>query len=158
MPLTTLVYVVFPMVLPIVVGIGATVLALTGKATFQAVKKYQKLTPIMIANINHIKLTNFDNDMSMNKSDPRYYQYTYLKAHYPNSGFKDPMTEQEALLTLGIEGDDILRLDDTMVRDKYRRLMMLNHPDKGGSQYLTQKLNQAKEILQNSYMIKKRRR
>lgn len=146
------------MVLPIIVGIGATILALTGKATFSAIKKYQNLTPIMIANINNIKLTNFDHDMSLNKSDPKYHQYIYLKAHYPNIGFKDPMTEQEALLILGIEGDDILNVDDTMVKNRYRRLMMLNHPDKGGSKYLSQKLNQANEVLLKSYLVKRSKR
>ncbi|KAG5417401.1 MDJ2 [Candida metapsilosis] len=63
------------------------------------------------------------------------------------------MTEQEALLILGIEGDDILNVDKKMVRDRYRKLMVLNHPDKQGSQYLSQKINEAKDVLDKSYMI-----
>lgn len=42
-----------------------------------------------------------------------------------------------------------------MIRDRYRRLMILNHPDKNGSQYLSQRINQAKDILDKSYMVNK---
>lgn len=31
--------------------------------------------------------------------------------------------------------------------------MMLNHPDKGGSTYITLKLNEAKEVLMKTYDI-----
>lgn len=65
------------------------------------------------------------------------------------------MTEQEALLILGIEGDDILNVDKKMVRDRYRKLMVLNHPDKQGSKYISQKINEAKDVLDKSYMVNK---
>jgi hypothetical protein len=146
------------MVLPIILSIGATVLALTGKATISAYRKFQFLTPTMIASLNGITLTDVTSDTSLNKTDPRYNDYIRIRSQFANSGFSNPMTEQEALLILGIQGDDILILDDKMVRDRYRRLMMLNHPDKNGSQYLSQKLNNAKDILEKSYMVKRTKR
>ena len=64
------------------------------------------------------------------------------------------MTELEALLILGIEGDEIVNFNKKLLRDRYRKLMILNHPDKNGSQYMSQKINQAKYVLDNSYMFK----
>ena len=134
------------MVLPIIVGLGATIVALTAKATITAYKQYLHLTPAMIATLNNIKLINLESSMSINKSDPRYAHYKYLRLKYPNRPFLDPMTEQEALLILGIEGNDILNLDKKMI---------LNHPDKNGSQYISQRINEAKDILDKSYMVNK---
>lgn len=147
------------MVLPIVVGVGVTVVALTVRATISAYRQFLHLTPTMIATLNNIKLINYMDSSSSssmnNKSDPRFQHYRYLRAKYPNRPFNDPMTEQEALLILGIEGNDILNVDKKMIRDRYRKLMILNHPDKNGSQYISQRINEAKDILDKSYMIKK---
>ncbi|EDK42603.1 conserved hypothetical protein [Lodderomyces elongisporus NRRL YB-4239] len=144
------------MVLPIIVGVGATVLALTARATIASYKQFLTLTPQMIANLNGIRITNQDPaHHSLNKSDPRYQHYKFLRLKYPNRSFLNPMTEQEALFILGIEGDDILRVDKRMVRDRYRKLMTRNHPDKNGSVYLSQKINEAKDILDKSYMVNK---
>jgi len=53
------------------------------------------------------------------------------------------MSRDEALKVLGLApgaGDDDIRA-------AYRRLMQQNHPDKGGSDYLASKINQAKDVL-----------
>lgn len=151
------------MVLPIIIGVGATVAALTVKSTLSAYRKFVLLTPLMIASLNGIRLVNDDDDVSgaMAKArsmDPNYLHHKFLRRTYANTGFRDPMTEQEALLVLGIEGDDIVTADKKLVRDRYRKLMVLNHPDKNGSQYISQRINQAKDVLDKSYMFKNERR
>lgn len=138
------------MVVPIIVGIGITLAALTAKLTISAFRKYAVLTPQMIASLNNIKLTGVQSsDITLND----HLQFLTLK--FPNTPFRNPMTEQEALLILGIKEDEILDLSKSLIKKRYRQLIILNHPDKNGSQYLSQKLNQAKEILENSYMINK---
>jgi hypothetical protein len=53
------------------------------------------------------------------------------------------MSRAEALKVLGLEGgatqDEILAA--------YKKLMMQNHPDRGGSDYLASKINEAKDVL-----------
>mmetsp|Transcript_13350 Transcript_13350/g.27118 ORF Transcript_13350/g.27118 Transcript_13350/m.27118 type:complete len:104 (-) Transcript_13350:538-849(-) len=67
-------------------------------------------------------------------------------AHIPRSlqgGFADPMDRREALKILGLrEG-----ASRDQVKDKYRKLMRLNHPDQGGSPYVATKVNEAKDFL-----------
>ncbi len=73
---------------------------------------------------------------------------------YPG-GFFPKMSENEAFLVLGISDSEIMKLDASMLKRKHRKCMILNHPDKGGSPYLAMKINQAKEVLEHSYLMKK---
>ncbi len=58
-------------------------------------------------------------------------------------GFHKTMNDREARLILNVtEGSTT-----EQIREKHRRLMMLNHPDNGGSNYLATKINEAKEKL-----------
>ena len=53
------------------------------------------------------------------------------------------MTRQEALSVLGL-GANASRED---IVEAHRRLMAKNHPDKGGSTFIAQQLNEAKRVL-----------
>lgn len=141
------------MVLPIIAGIGVTILALTAKTTIAAYRKYLHLTPEMIASLNNITIKK---STQIDHSHPHSSQHSFIRNHYPNSGFQQKMTEEEALKILGIEGDDIVNLDKEMLKNRYRKLIIMNHPDKHGSQFLSQKINEAKDILDRSYLFRKK--
>lgn len=66
-----------------------------------------------------------------------------LQSHEYAGGFKDKMDKAEALKILGCTLDAA----DKEVNTKYRSLMIANHPDKGGSPYVSTKINEAKDLL-----------
>jgi hypothetical protein len=53
------------------------------------------------------------------------------------------MSEKEALEILGLEHG----AQDDDIQEAHRRLVQMVHPDRGGSHYLTVKINQAKNVL-----------
>lgn len=60
------------------------------------------------------------------------------------------MTRKEAALILELNertlGNPQVAKDK--IRKNHRKLMLLNHPDRGGSPYLATKVNEAKELLE----------
>ncbi|XP_034741307.1 dnaJ homolog subfamily C member 15 [Etheostoma cragini] len=62
---------------------------------------------------------------------------------YYKGGFEQKMSKREASLILGISPTST----KANVRNAHRRIMVLNHPDKGGSPYLAAKINEAKDFL-----------
>lgn len=62
---------------------------------------------------------------------------------YYEGGFDDKMTRREAALILGVRESSTPK----RIKEAHRKLLILNHPDTGGSTYLTGKINEAKELL-----------
>lgn len=61
------------------------------------------------------------------------------------------MSVREAMDTLGLKGNAKKgELERSQVVDAHRRLMQKLHPDRGGSDYLAAKINEAKEVLLNA--------
>lgn len=59
--------------------------------------------------------------------------------------FGQKMSAKEALLILNLKEST---LSKAKLKDQHRRLMMANHPDKGGSAFLATKVNEAKDFLE----------
>lgn len=64
--------------------------------------------------------------------------------HYYRGGFDQKMSRREASLILGLKENAA----KDSIKDAHRRIMIANHPDRGGSPYLATKINEAKELLE----------
>lgn len=58
-------------------------------------------------------------------------------------GFHGTMNRREAGLVLGVKQN----ATKEEIRSRHRKLMVFNHPDNGGSQYIAAKINEAKELM-----------
>ena len=56
---------------------------------------------------------------------------------------EDKMTKREAALILGVRESASLE----RIKDAHRRILINNHPDRGGSPYIAAKVNEAKDFL-----------
>jgi len=63
---------------------------------------------------------------------------------YYKGGFEPVMTRREASLILGISPNS----PTDRIKQAHKRIMLLNHPDKGGSPYMAAKINEAKDLLE----------
>lgn len=144
------------MVLPILIGSGVTLFAVSLQSAIRAWNVYKTLSPIAIAKLNgiYVKEThNLQTDLKFqsNRLNPILRQQ--LEQYY--GGFHSNMNESEALLILNISSHEIKALDKAMLKQKYRNALIQNHPDKGGSPFLTAKINEARELLSKSILVRK---
>ncbi|EPQ28923.1 uncharacterized protein PFL1_03723 [Pseudozyma flocculosa PF-1] len=59
-------------------------------------------------------------------------------------GFNAKMDKKEAAQVLGLRETALTK---AKVKEAHRRMMIANHPDRGGSPYLASKINEAKDLL-----------
>lgn len=75
-------------------------------------------------------------------------QLIYTKFEHP---FYPKMTREEALMILGfVEADGAAvnaNPSAVEVQQRFKRLMLLHHSDRGGSALVTQKINEARDFL-----------
>lgn len=65
------------------------------------------------------------------------------KISYYRGGFEPTMTKREAGLILSLNSSP----SADKVKQAHKKIIVLNHPDKGGSPYLAAKINEAKSTL-----------
>ncbi|CAD5227332.1 unnamed protein product [Bursaphelenchus xylophilus] len=65
---------------------------------------------------------------------------------YYQGGFEPKMSRREASLILGVP----FNAKPNKIKDAHKKLMIINHPDRGGSPYLAAKINEAKDYLENN--------
>ncbi|MBW0466963.1 hypothetical protein O181_006678 [Austropuccinia psidii MF-1] len=70
-----------------------------------------------------------------------------LKGDWHIGGFQSKMDRKEAKDILGLKESQVTK---NRLKDAHRKIMLANHPDRGGSPYMASKINEAKDLLEKS--------
>ncbi|CAD5220610.1 unnamed protein product [Bursaphelenchus okinawaensis] len=71
---------------------------------------------------------------------------TEALSKYHQGGFDPKMSRREASLILGVS----FNAKPNKVKEAHKKLMIINHPDRGGSPYIAAKINEAKDYLESN--------
>ena len=80
------------------------------------------------------------------KNLPKFDAESLANSKYYRGGFDPKMNKLEAALILGVSPT----ASKLKIKDAHKRIMLLNHPDRGGSPYLAAKINEAKDFMDSS--------
>ena len=67
----------------------------------------------------------------------------WANARYYQGGFEYKMNKREAYRILGVSSS----VSRKHIATIHKRIILLNHPDRGGSPYLAAKINEAKDTI-----------
>ena len=85
-----------------------------------------------------------DRSACLSDADYAVYQLNQsLAAGSGSGGFEATMSRREAASVLGIRESSTKQ----QIKEAHRKIMMLNHPDRGGSPFIATKINEASETL-----------
>jgi DnaJ homolog subfamily C member 19 len=77
------------------------------------------------------------------KNLPKLDAESLANSKYYRGGFEPKMSKREAALILGVSPT----ASKVKIKDMHKKIMLANHPDKGGSPYLAAKINEAKDMM-----------
>jgi DnaJ family protein C protein 19 len=123
------------MVYPFFVGLGVAAVAVTARAGLEAAK-HAKGNPELMRQMN-AAAAGF---RGMANAFPSLQEL--MRAGRPG-GFEATMSRSEAAKILGVR-ESAVKKD---IQTAHRKIMMLNHPDRGGSPFIAAKINEASEVL-----------
>lgn len=78
------------------------------------------------------------------KNLPKFDADSMANSKYYKGGFDPKMNRREAALILGISPS----ANKAKVKEAFKKVMSVNHPDRGGSPYIASKINEAKDYLE----------
>lgn len=77
---------------------------------------------------------------------PKFDAESLATSKYYKGGFDAKMNKREASLILGVSPS----ASKQKIKDAHKKIMLANHPDRGGSPFLAAKINEAKDFMDNT--------
>ena len=121
---------------PLLVGVGVAAAAMTARRALEAAKVVRQ-NPELLRQAN-AAAAGF---RGMANAFPTLSQ---LMSAGKGAGFEATMSRREAASILGVRETS----SKQQIKEAHRKIMMLNHPDRGGSPFIASKINEASETLQ----------